>query len=136
MMDGVFVCYHDTKKVFGFQYLSEEEMDEDLFGKRHLGYKFFHLSVLSFQHILNDIVKAIPNESLKVCLHIEQNQLKVMIYGNDTKKWDGFRVDLILVEKEIENKPSEYKLYYKTHPLPSDYFKSHVLVPTLEELSL
>jgi hypothetical protein len=31
-MDGVFVAYHNTARVFGFQYVSLEEMDERLFG--------------------------------------------------------------------------------------------------------
>jgi len=31
-MDGVFVAYHNTARVFGFQYISLEEMDARLFG--------------------------------------------------------------------------------------------------------
>jgi len=31
-MDGVFVAYHNTARVFGFQYVSLEEMDARLFG--------------------------------------------------------------------------------------------------------
>jgi hypothetical protein len=32
-MDGVFVAYHNTARVFGFQYVSLEEMDARLFGQ-------------------------------------------------------------------------------------------------------
>lgn len=32
-MDGVFVAYHNTARVFGFQYISLEEMDARLFGQ-------------------------------------------------------------------------------------------------------
>lgn len=27
-MDGIFVCFHNTRKVFGFQYWPVEEMDK------------------------------------------------------------------------------------------------------------
>jgi hypothetical protein len=136
MMDGIFVCYHDTKKVLGFQYLSEEEMDDDVFGDRLSGNRLFRLCVLAFQHILNDMVQKMPDESLKVCLHIEQNQLKVMISGSSSKKLDGFQVDLKLVSKKSEREVPALNLYYKTCPLPSTYFENHALVPTLENLSL
>jgi hypothetical protein len=32
-MDGVFVAYHNTARIFGFQYVSLEEMDARLFGE-------------------------------------------------------------------------------------------------------
>ena len=31
-MDGVYVAYHNTARIFGFQYVPVEEMDERLFG--------------------------------------------------------------------------------------------------------
>ena len=31
-MDGIFVAYHNTARIFGFQYLPLEEMDERLYG--------------------------------------------------------------------------------------------------------
>jgi hypothetical protein len=31
-MDGVLVAYHNTARMFGFQYIPVEEMDERLFG--------------------------------------------------------------------------------------------------------
>jgi hypothetical protein len=31
-MDGIFVAYHNTNQIFGFEYVPMEQMEEDLFG--------------------------------------------------------------------------------------------------------
>jgi Mitochondrial protein Pet127 len=32
MMDGIFVAYHNTSKLFGFEYIPREQMDDDIYG--------------------------------------------------------------------------------------------------------
>ena len=36
-MDGIFVSYHNTARIFGFQYIPLEEMDMRLFGQKGVG---------------------------------------------------------------------------------------------------
>ena len=41
-MDGVIVAYHNTERIFGFQYIPMQEMDERLFGpEKGIGDKVF-----------------------------------------------------------------------------------------------
>jgi hypothetical protein len=40
-MDGIFVAYHNTAKMFGFQYLTMADMDERLFGSKEAGPRVF-----------------------------------------------------------------------------------------------
>lgn len=62
-MDGIFVCYHNTDQVFGFQYFSKEEMDRTLFGSSAVGDMSFSLCVQILQNILDVAVGSQPNAS-------------------------------------------------------------------------
>lgn len=44
-MDGIFIAFHNTAKIFGFQYLSIEDMDKPLFGSKLAGDRAFSKSV-------------------------------------------------------------------------------------------
>lgn len=56
-MDGVFVAYHNTSRMFGFQYIPLREMDERLFGSHQAGERVFK-SCLGFLEIIADNVTA------------------------------------------------------------------------------
>jgi hypothetical protein len=55
-MDGIFVAFHNTARVFGFQYISLEEMDSSLFGSSTMGDQSFALSVQLLDKVLNQVV--------------------------------------------------------------------------------
>ena len=67
-MDGIFVAYHNTDKIFGFQYVSLEEMDLRLFGSRAMGDKVFRLCVTLLERLLDTATAEFPNESLSISL--------------------------------------------------------------------
>ncbi|KAI9014860.1 mitochondrial protein Pet127-domain-containing protein [Gaertneriomyces semiglobifer] len=54
-MDGLFVSYHNTSELFGFQYISLEEMDQHLFGNSHTGNQAFAMSLKALELILDVI---------------------------------------------------------------------------------
>lgn len=56
-MDGVFVAYHNTSRMFGFQYVPLKEMDERLFGSYEAGERVFK-ACLGFLEIVADNVTA------------------------------------------------------------------------------
>ncbi|KAF9765429.1 hypothetical protein IL306_002285 [Fusarium sp. DS 682] len=70
-MDGIFVAFHNTERIFGFQYISLEEMDEALHGtaNRQVGDEEFKVSVKLLNDLLNRAAKRFPEKSLR--LHIE-----------------------------------------------------------------
>lgn len=58
-MDGIFVAYHNTAKMFGFQYLSLSEMDDRLFGSRLAGDRVFAKCV--------DLLELLADAVVSVC---------------------------------------------------------------------
>lgn len=54
-MDGIFLAYHNTAEIFGFQYLPMELMDEVLFGNTATGDAAYRLILNTFAHTLDTI---------------------------------------------------------------------------------
>lgn len=63
-MDGIFIAYHNTAKIFGFQYLSVSEMDNRLFGSRIAGDRVFAKCVELLEQLADAVVSIWPG---KVC---------------------------------------------------------------------
>jgi hypothetical protein len=63
-MDGVIVAYHNTARMFGFQYVSLEEMDQRLFGTEPgVGDRVFQKCVGLLESIAPEIVQCFPNQA-------------------------------------------------------------------------
>jgi hypothetical protein len=67
-MDGIFVAYHNTERIFGFQYISIEEMDFSLHGQRDtsVGDQEFKLSLKLLNEALDRATKKYPEKVSKV----------------------------------------------------------------------
>ncbi|KAL2160566.1 hypothetical protein VTH06DRAFT_1254 [Thermothelomyces fergusii] len=70
-MDGIFVAYHNTERIFGFQYIPLQEMDLSLHGQEDttLGDREFRLSVYLLNKVLDKVTEKFPGRSLR--LHFE-----------------------------------------------------------------
>ncbi|ORY71670.1 mitochondrial protein Pet127-domain-containing protein, partial [Pseudomassariella vexata] len=73
-MDGIFVAFHNTQRIFGFQYIPLEEMDLSLHGTSNvlLGDKEFKLSLGLLNELLDRATNKFPEQSLR--LHFETRQ--------------------------------------------------------------
>jgi hypothetical protein len=65
-MDGILVAYHNTRKIFGFQYISREEMDSRLFGSTRIGDDVFRNSLVMFESVLDEATKKYPAQTLRI----------------------------------------------------------------------
>ncbi|KAL7893769.1 PET127-like protein [Trichoderma sp. SZMC 28014] len=76
-MDGIFVAYHNTQRIFGFQYISLDEMDVALHGTndRRVGDQEFKISVTLLNELMNRATKRFPGRTLR--LHVETRPTKV-----------------------------------------------------------
>lgn len=63
-MDGVLVAYHNTARLFGFQYIPLEEMDMCLFGAKERGGRIFHKCVSMLEIIAAEIAQCFPEQVL------------------------------------------------------------------------
>ena len=63
-MDGIFVAFHNTQRIFGFQYISSEEMDAALHGQWDLtlGDHEFKLSLDLLNKVLDRATKKYPEQ--------------------------------------------------------------------------
>ncbi|KAL1889417.1 hypothetical protein Sste5346_008900 [Sporothrix stenoceras] len=70
-MDGIYVAFHNTQRIFGFQYISINEMDMALHGTEDtaLGDREFKLSLHLLNAVLDKATERFPGRSLR--LHIE-----------------------------------------------------------------
>lgn len=65
-MDGILVAYHNTRKIFGFQYISREEMDLRLFGSTKIGDNVFRNALVMFESILDKATEKFPAQTLRL----------------------------------------------------------------------
>ena len=63
-MDGIFVAFHNTERIFGFQYISLEEMDLTLHGQSDtaLGDQEFKLSLELLNQVLDKATAKFPEQ--------------------------------------------------------------------------
>ena len=62
-MDGVIVAYHNTERMFGFQYLPLEEIDRRLFGPAaDAGQRIFEKCVGLMEAIAEEIIRCFPEQ--------------------------------------------------------------------------
>jgi hypothetical protein len=75
-MDGIFVAFHNTQRIFGFQYVSINEMDFALHGTKDTttGDTEFKLSLELLNRCLDRAVEKFPNTSIR--LHFEARETR------------------------------------------------------------
>ncbi|KXJ93048.1 mitochondrial protein Pet127-domain-containing protein [Microdochium bolleyi] len=73
-MDGIYVAYHNTQRIFGFQYISISEMDYALHGTSNttLGDREYKLSLTLLNQLLDRASERWPGQSLR--LHFETRE--------------------------------------------------------------
>ncbi|KAJ6584886.1 mitochondrial protein Pet127-domain-containing protein [Mycena capillaripes] len=80
-MDGVIVAYHNTARMFGFQYVSLDEMDQRLFGPEPgTGDRVFQKCVGLLECIAPEIVQCFPNQSVKCTFECEENSKELNVW--------------------------------------------------------
>ncbi|TFY67867.1 hypothetical protein EVJ58_g1354 [Rhodofomes roseus] len=84
-MDGVFVAYHNTHEIFGFQYIPLEEMDRRLFGHDQ-GHRIFTKCISLLEVLFEEITTHFPKQSVK-CTWETASTGKVMRIWIEPAEW-------------------------------------------------
>ncbi len=80
-MDGIFVAYHTTSTIFGFQYIPVEEMNERLFGSQEMADQAFKLSLGMMEAVLEAATSMFPRETLKMTIETkEKSEAGMTVY--------------------------------------------------------
>lgn len=79
-MDGIFVAFHNIERIFGFQYISLQEMDQALHGQSDttLGDREFQLSIEMWNKILDRATERYPQRSLRFHFEARDTQAPSM----------------------------------------------------------
>jgi hypothetical protein len=67
-MDGVIVAYHNTARLFGFQYIPLDEMDACLFGGVGRGDRVFQKCVGLLEEVADEIIRIFPEQVRSIFL--------------------------------------------------------------------
>lgn len=70
-MDGIFVAFHNTERIFGFQYISLDEMDDCIHGSadQDIAKREWVISLKLLDRVLNRAIEKYPKRSM--CLTFE-----------------------------------------------------------------
>jgi hypothetical protein len=91
-MDGAFISYHNTEKIYGFEYIKLIDMEQRLFGNSKFSDIIFKASLKLLEEVLETIIKDFNNKKL--------------IIGIFANEWSGL-LD-ILVEPIEEDTYSDF----------------------------
>ncbi|KAJ4353819.1 uncharacterized protein N0V89_005549 [Didymosphaeria variabile] len=74
-MDGIFVAYHNVERIFGFQYLPLEDMDNVLHGQKDtcLGDQEFKMSISLLDELMQKATQQYPEQTLHLHFHTHKS---------------------------------------------------------------
>ncbi|KAL8987463.1 MAG: hypothetical protein Q9177_003330 [Variospora cf. flavescens] len=112
-MDGIFVAFHNTDRIFGFQYVSLAEMDSTLHGQWdiNLGDQEFKLSVALLNEVLDKATKKYPNTSLR--LHFETRKTQTPFMYIFAEPVTEEQIEAIQTAKNADIQKFEDEIYGK-----------------------
>eukprot|EP00188_Purpureofilum_apyrenoidigerum_P000962 Plantae.Rhodophyta-Purpureofilum_apyrenoidigerum.ctg14918.p1 GENE.Plantae.Rhodophyta-Purpureofilum_apyrenoidigerum.ctg14918~~Plantae.Rhodophyta-Purpureofilum_apyrenoidigerum.ctg14918.p1 ORF type:complete len:635 (+),score=133.71 Plantae.Rhodophyta-Purpureofilum_apyrenoidigerum.ctg14918:1082-2986(+) len=87
-MSGAFICYHNTKEIFGFEYIRREEMERYAFGSEMWADIAFDTTMKLLKEILDTATKTFTNQedALKITIalsNIPGLDVYIQRVGND-----------------------------------------------------
>lgn len=91
------VAYHNTAKIFGFQYISLEEMDSKLFENSVMGNQVFTVTVRLLEKILDRITGDFPGKEVMITFKTKNKSLMMDVFVEviESKTEDGFESDAL-----------------------------------------
>lgn len=84
-MDGAFISYHNTQKIYGFEYISLNDIERRIFGNCNFSNIIFKASLKMLEETLEYILKDFPNEE----------KLYIGLFANEWKGTLDFFVELV-----------------------------------------
>ncbi|WVR05992.1 hypothetical protein IAU60_003020 [Kwoniella sp. DSM 27419] len=88
-MDGIFLAYHNTSRLFGFQYIPLSEIDERLFGSTEMAEQAFKLSVALLEDMLKRCTDVFPGQTTNVTIkHMPSRDTHAVTAYVEPKQWD------------------------------------------------
>ncbi|KIJ05430.1 hypothetical protein PAXINDRAFT_60409, partial [Paxillus involutus ATCC 200175] len=78
-MDGVLIAYHNTARLFGFQYVSLEEMEATLYGPGN-GTRVFNKCVMLLEKVLSDVAGVYGERSVRCTFETRERSQQLNVW--------------------------------------------------------
>ncbi|KAI9144938.1 mitochondrial protein Pet127-domain-containing protein [Paraphysoderma sedebokerense] len=104
-MDGIFVAFHNTARIFGFQYVSLDEIDDCIFGNSMTGEQAFGISLKLLNAILNRVTKKYEKKDLRITFDADAKNQHCDIY---VEEMDPERSSILPNLKYLDCSSSEF----------------------------
>lgn len=139
-MQGAAIAYHNTQKVFGFEYLKLEDMERRVFGSPEFSDVVFRSSLTVLEKILDYVLEDQDSGGRAAKSSSEAKKvLKVGFYASDeigalVVMVEVFDNDEIYQERFLDVFPEYMKDpvdYYLSHGIKPNVFKYHVALPSI-----
>lgn len=103
-MDGVLVAYHNTARIFGFQYIPLEEMEARLYGTGD-GARVFTKCLRLLECVLKEVVGVYPGRSVRCTFDKRDhfNHLDVFVEPTDWNEAPEMPCPITQLEVQVEN---------------------------------
>jgi hypothetical protein len=93
-MDGAFIAYHNTEKIFGFEYLKTKEIERRCFGNAFLADASFVICSKLLTNLFDLILNDLQNEKFEMCkigFYSDSSTKKMIIFVelfDEQTKWE------------------------------------------------
>lgn len=144
-MDGIFLAYHNTSRIFGFQYVPLTEIDQRIFGSSEMADAAFKISVTVLQKLLDLSVKAFSGVDVKMIIkhtpNIDQNSVTAYVepkHWKDEKGPPPVQAITITMENFLDGQPVQgqipaFVIDERTRKVPEWTVKYSVIKTEMDE---
>lgn len=101
-MEGAFISYHNTKKIYGFEYIKLEDMQRRIFGNSNFSDIIFKSSIRLLECIFDRVLLDFGGES---------NNLKIGFFANEWKNSLDVFVEILNSNSYSDTHKYEYNEY-------------------------
>lgn len=128
-MEGAFISYHNTKKIFGFEFIKLEDMQRRIFGNSNFADIIFKSSLRLLECILDRIIHDFGSDS---------DVLKIGFFANEWKNTLDVFVEIIFPESYKDTHKYDYNNYidyfYLSNYKPLVYKYSVSVFPIVNDM--
>ncbi|CAI2386460.1 unnamed protein product [Moneuplotes crassus] len=118
-MDGAFIAYHNTQKVFGFEYITLKEMEERIFGCEEYSNLIFQAGLKLIENVLDHILSEVGEDPNQV--------LKLGFYSNESKNSLDIFCEIMDDDKVLKDRTKS--IFTENIEEPIDYYESLGIKP-------
>ena len=128
-MQGAAIAYHNTQKIFGFEFIKLEEMERRVFGCPQFSDVVFRSSLTIFEKILDYLLHdQLPK-------YRENNKLfKIGFYANEQSRNLNVMLEIFENDEQYQERFRDTLPEYMRDPI--DYYVAHGLKPEVIRYSV